>query len=235
MIIIYDFDGTLTPFGIPQYEILKKFGYDSEKLLKRVNNLIKKEGLTLYQAFFKTYEDILKENNTDMSYDNIILGANNVVLNHGVLSYFEEMQEKNSGIKHFIVTSGLEEYVRNTKISSLVNEIYGVTYHQEGNIFTMIDRLVSDEEKPKIIEKIVSNNKDKKIIYVGDGLTDEFAFKYIHSIGGICIYVGATEKDFENYKGLRKRQIVDEYFFRDFSEKSDFRNFIKNLLSFNRE
>lgn len=76
MIIIYDFDGTLTPFGIPQYEILKKFGYDDEKLLKRVMDLMKKEGLSLYQAFYKTYEDILKKNNIEISLANITLGAN---------------------------------------------------------------------------------------------------------------------------------------------------------------
>lgn len=227
MIIIYDFDGTLTPFGIPQYEILKKFGYDDEKLLKRVKDLMKKEGLSLYQAFYKTYEDILKENNTKMSYANIVLGANDVVFNPGVLSYFEEMQEKNSSIKHFIVTSGFEEYVRNTKICTLVNEIYGVTYHQEGDIFTTVDRLISDEEKPKIIEMIAQNNKNKKVIYVGDGLTDKYAFEFVHSLRGICIYVGKTEQDFENYKNLKENQIVDEYFSKDFSEESDLKSFIK--------
>ncbi len=230
MIIIYDFDGTLTPFGIPQYEILKKFGYDDEKLLKRVMDLMKKEGLSLYQSFYKTYEDILKENNTEMSFANITLGSNDVAFNPRVLAYFEEMQEKNSGINHFIVTSGLEEYVRNTEIGTLVNGIYGVTYHRKGDIFTTVDRLVTDEEKPKIIEKIIENNKNKKVIYVGDGLTDKYAFEFVHSLGGICIYVGTTGKDFEGYKILKENGIVDEYFSRDFSEESDFKNFIEKEM-----
>ena len=232
MIMIYDFDGTLTPFGIPQYEILKKFGYDDEKLLKRVMDLMKKEGLSLYRAFYKTYEEILKENNTDMNYSNILLGVKDVVFNPGVLSYFEEMQEKNSGIKHFIVTSGLEEYVCNTEVCNLVDGIYGVTYHREGDIFTTIDRLVTDEEKPKIIEKIIENNKDKKVVYIGDGLTDKYAFEFVHSLGGICIYVGTTEQDFEGYKSLKESGIVDECFSRDFSEGSDFKRFVKCLLEY---
>lgn len=232
MIIIYDFDGTLTPFGIPQYEILKKFGYNNGKLLERVMSLMKKDRLSLYRAFYKTYEDILKENNTEMSLANITLGANDVTFNPGVLSYFEEMQEKNSGIKHFIVTSGFEEYVRNTKICTLVNGIYGVTYRQKEDIFTTVDRLVTDEEKPKIIEMILKNNGNKKVIYVGDGLTDKYAFEFVHSLGGICIYVGTTGKDFEDYKSLKENDIVDEYFSRDFSVESDFRIFIrKEILS----
>lgn len=228
MIIIYDFDGTLTPCGIPQYEILKRFGYDDKKLLERIKDLMKKENLTLYQSFYRTYENILKENNEDMHYDNIVLGANNVVFNPGVESYFEEMQEKNSGIKHYIVTSGFEEYVSNTKISPLVNGIYGVIYHKQGDIFTAIDRLVSDEEKPNIIKMIVKGNKNKKLIYVGDGLTDKYAFKFVHSLDGICIYVGSTKQDFENYKSLKEEKIVDEYFIRDFSDESDFKKFIKS-------
>ncbi len=233
MIIIYDFDGTLTPFGIPQYEILRRFGYDDKKMLERVTLLMKREKLSLYQAFYKTYENILKENNQEMNCSNIILGASDVVFNPGVLHYFEEMQEKNSGIKHFIVTSGFEEYVCNTKVSSLVNGIYGVTYHKQGNIFTTVDRLVSDDEKPNIINMIVADNQNKKIIYVGDGLTDRYAFEFVHSIGGICIYVGTTEQDFENYKSLKEKKIVDKYFIRDFSDGSDFKNYINTIKNQN--
>ena len=36
MIIIYDFDGTLTPNSLPQYEILKKCGYDDKRLMERM-------------------------------------------------------------------------------------------------------------------------------------------------------------------------------------------------------
>lgn len=230
MIIIYDFDGTLTPHGIPQYEILKKFGYDDEKLLKRVQELVKKEGIPLYRAFYKVYEDILRENDTEMSYANVVLGANDVVFNPGVLSYFEKMQEKNTGIKHFIVTSGLEEYVRSTKIQTLVDGVYGVTYHCVGDTFTTIDRLLTDEEKPKVIEAIVGNNKSEKIVYVGDGLTDKYAFEYVHSIGGTSIYVGSTDQDFKNYQSLKENNIVDEYFSKDFGEGSDFENFIKKFF-----
>lgn len=38
MIIIYDFDRTLTPYSLPLYEILKRIGYDDEELM----NLVRK-------------------------------------------------------------------------------------------------------------------------------------------------------------------------------------------------
>ena len=36
MIIIYDFAGTLTPYTLSQYEILQKYCYTDEILMKRI-------------------------------------------------------------------------------------------------------------------------------------------------------------------------------------------------------
>lgn len=41
MIVIYDFDGTLTPYEMAQYEILKKCGYSDDKLLNRIDEEVK--------------------------------------------------------------------------------------------------------------------------------------------------------------------------------------------------
>lgn len=39
MILIYDFDGTLTPYSMPQYDILVKAGYDEEKFMSLVKKM----------------------------------------------------------------------------------------------------------------------------------------------------------------------------------------------------
>lgn len=40
MILIYDFDGTLTPYSLPQYPILKQCGYTDASLMKRIEQEI---------------------------------------------------------------------------------------------------------------------------------------------------------------------------------------------------
>lgn len=76
MIIIYDFDGTLTPYPLPQYEIIKKCGYDDAKMVERIKNEINaNNSLNLYQAYFKCYIDILKEHNIELNMDSICLGV----------------------------------------------------------------------------------------------------------------------------------------------------------------
>ena len=42
MVIIYDFDGTLTPYSLPQYEIIKKCGYNEEMLMNRIEEKLTK-------------------------------------------------------------------------------------------------------------------------------------------------------------------------------------------------
>ena len=89
MIIIYDFDGTLTPYSLPQYEVLRQAGYTDESLMKRINAEIENgNAVGLYDSYYKCYIDILSENGIAMSRDNICLGAQNVQFNNVVIEYF---------------------------------------------------------------------------------------------------------------------------------------------------
>ena len=233
MIIIYDFDGTLTPYSLPQYEILKRCGYDDNKLIERIKNEINaNNSLNLYQAYFKCYVDILKEHNIELNMDSICLGVDKTRFNKSVEEYFNRMQFSKTGIKHYIITSGIKEYVKRTSIGSLVNDIYGVTFKRDGEKITEIDFLVTDKKKVDIIKEIAQENSNKNIVYLGDGLTDADAFEYVHSISGKSIFIMANNDAIENYKKLKKQGIIDEGFDADFSEGSDLDNFLKVLINF---
>ena len=54
MVIIYDFDGTLTPYSLPQYEIIKKCGYNEEMLMNRIEEKLT-NSKSLYEAYYKCY------------------------------------------------------------------------------------------------------------------------------------------------------------------------------------
>ena len=230
MIIIYDFDGTLTPYSLPQYEIIKKCGYDDNKLMERIKNVINtNKNLNLYQAYFKCYIDILEEHNIELNINNLCLGAEKTRFNKSVEEYFSRMQFNKTGIKHYIITSGIKEYVRRTAIGNLVNDIYGVTFKQDGEKLTGIDFLVTDKKKVEIIKQIAQDNSNEKIVYLGDGLTDGKAFDYVHSINGKSIFIIANDDAKESYINLNKQGIIDKGFDADFSEGSDLDIFIKGL------
>lgn len=231
MIIIYDFDGTLTPFSLPQYEILKKNGYTDDSLMERVKEEFKTGNTkSLYDANYKVFFDILEENRIEPTEYNICKGSENTIFNKGVIEFFERFQSSITGIKHYIVTSGIQSYVEKTKIAKYVDGIYGVTFENIDGKYSNVKYLLTDELKVDVIKKLQEINKTNEVIYFGDGLTDRFAFEYVHRIGGKSIFIATNEESKSIYKKLNAEGLIDKFFEADFSENSDIWNFIKMYI-----
>ena len=221
MIAIYDFDGTLTPYSLPQYQILKQLGYNDDSLIAREKREEENTGLDSYRAYYKVYRDILLENNVVFSKNNICLGADKVRLNPGVLDYLRKFHSSRTGIKHYIVTSGIKDYVDETPVARLVDGIYGVEFRSENGIFKQILKLLTDKKKVDVIREIrEKNNNTKEIVYFGDGLTDKKAFEYVHQIGGTNVFVITSPSSKSSYKKINKNGIIDRCFIGDFRENS---------------
>ena len=230
MIIIYDFDGTLTPYVLPQYPILKKCGYTNEELMLRIEKEMSNE-VDFYAAYYRSYKNVLLESGLKISLDNMCFGAENVQFNNGVLEYFENLQNSKTGLKHYIITSGIKDYIEKTPISKFVDGIFGVTFKQENGIIKDIDVLLSAEKKVDVIKKVQKENDyTKQIIYLGDGLTDRFAFEYVHSIGGKNIFVIANEEAKEVYQELNAKGIIDRCFNADYGINAPISQYIKSKM-----
>ncbi|MBQ8451949.1 MAG: haloacid dehalogenase-like hydrolase [Clostridia bacterium] len=223
MILIFDFDGTLTPFKLPQYKIFKLAGYTDERL----KDALKKEALldnNFYRAFYVCLEKIYKEREIEFSPESIVDGAENVVFNSGVEEFFDHFG-KNKKIKKYVVTSGIKSYVEQTKIALNLDGIFGVTFDFEKSKFKSIEKLLTDKDKVDAIKEIQSKNKsNEKIVYFGDGMSDRFAFEYVHSIGGISVLISQSE----NKNGFGT--VIDEVFEPDFSKTSKLFKFVDRIL-----
>lgn len=232
MIIIYDFDGTLTPYPLPQYEILNKCGYSNEKMTERIKKQINNKHTTgIYEPYYRCYKDILIENKIEMTKANVCLGANKVQLNNGVIDYFKNFQKSKTGIKHYIITSGIKDYIDETPIRKFVDGVYGVTFKKENEIYQDIDLLLTDKKKVEIIKKVQSeNNETCEIMYFGDGLTDRFAFEYVNSIGGKNIFIASNEEAIANYQKLNENGIIDELFEADFGLDSKISKYVQKQI-----
>lgn len=236
MIAIYDFDGTLTPYSLPQYPILKQCGYTDKTLMKRIEEEMIKNATGFYETYYKCFRDILFENGIIMSRSNICLGAKSTKLNNGVEEYFKRFQSSKTGVKHYIVTSGIKDYVDETLIRDYIDGIYGVTFKQENGIFQNVDILLTDKKKVDIIQKIQSENcGTNDVVYFGDGLTDGFAFEYVHDIGGKNIFVASNEQSHTNYQKLNVNGIIDNYFDANFNLNSQISNYIQRQITIQRD
>lgn len=229
MILIYDFDGTLTPYSMPQYDILVKAGYDEEKLMSLVKKNVLLTNKSLYEVYYDTYRDILSKSNINFNRSNVCLGAKEVVFNEGVLEYFSFLQKNNSYLKHYVVTCGIKDYVEETKIFPYLEGVYGTTFNEKNGLFENLDFLMIDDNKVLAIKEILRKNKEDKVIYFGDGLTDEKAFSFVKSIGGITVFVSKDKNADDNLKKLQAKKIIDYSFDRDFGKGKELFEFVKTL------
>lgn len=220
MIIIYDFDGTLTPNSVPKYKVLDK----DIDIMSLVKNKMTTD-CNLYQLFYDAYLGEFKKLDTPITNDILCMGSKKIEYCKGVPEFLEYLNGKN--IKNYLLSSGLKVYLENTTIAKYFTKIYGTTLKYEDDEVIGLDYMLTDKDKARIIKQIVMENNlinCKDIIYIGDGLTDMEAFKYVFDNGGTAIFV------YDKQDKIVKQPFISYYFKRDYTDNSELRNVIDNLI-----
>ena len=230
-IIIYDFDGTLTPYPIPKFKKLEEIGVSFSKDDERYKEALKQSketGKDLYEIILKICVKELQKHNLEISNKNITYKISELEFNPGTIEFLK-MLNKNK-VKNYIVSSGLKVYLKSCKAGKCMKKIYGTTFKYFFKKIIGMKHIMSDDEKVNAIKDIIKNKKNINLIYIGDGETDYPAFKYINSIGGknILVNVDTTDKEFLR---LKKDNIIDAVFKADYSKGSDLYKYIINACN----
>lgn len=228
--IIYDFDGTLTPKSVPFFPILKDAGVTEKEFYENVNKL-KENGISdVYENWFGAFIEILQNSNLEVH--DVTRGAKDIIFCEGVEEWFHNLKKEcNSSINHYIVTSGIEEYLYASSISKYMTKIFGVTFHYENKKLKEVEKLISDREKVDYIKKINQMNDRKEddctnLIYIGDGLTDYYAMDFVFHHGGISILVTPPSKEPEK----KLFSISNFQCTADYRTDKELFNYIKKIL-----
>ncbi len=196
--IVYDFDGTLTPKPVPFFPILKDAGVSEKEFYKKISEL-KDSGITdIYESWFRSFLIIVQ--NSDLKKHDVTKGANDIIFCDGVDDWFTNLKvECNCSFSHYIITSGLEEFLYASKISKYITKIFGASFIHENGKLKDIEKLISDKDKVNYIKRINQmNNREENdctnLIYIGDGLTDYYAMDFVFHNGGTAILVTHPNK-----------------------------------------
>jgi len=237
-IIIYDFDGTLTPYPTTNYAVMVKCGIEesdgSEKFLNKVMDLRKNHNEDNYSSYLHAYLYFIKERNLEANLETIGLGANEVTLNPGVKEYLEYTNSK--GIKNYLLSSGIKHYLEHTSISNLFKEIYGSTFKfNEQGIAYDVEYALTDVLKVDSIKDILRKNNIEEtdcsnVMYIGDGLTDMYAFEYIKEHGGeaVLVYNDNTE---DIASEIKMKDIITFMSPSDYSLDEELVTYIKKVFN----
>lgn len=231
-ILIYDFDGTLTPYPITKFKILDKCGLKGGTADPKVKEVIaakRESGMEHYEAIYTGFLELVSGRGFELNDDNMSLGADELEYNNGVFEFLEEINNMN--VDNYLLSSGIKVLLERTHVAKYFEEIYATTFSYKDNLIVGTGHIMSDKKKVDVIKEIVKNNgvEDcRDVVYLGDGLTDLYAMEYVKDNGGTSIFV-YLDPDNKELVMAKEKNCVSLFTLADYSKGSELYNYIMNL------
>jgi phosphoserine phosphatase len=212
--IAYDFDGTLAPGNMQEYDFIPDLNMDIHEFWIESNEIAKQHDMDEVLAYMFLMLEKAKQKTISIKKEDFFQYGKQITFYQGVEQYFERINqyatEKGFEIEHYIISSGLREFVEGTSIAHHFKDIFasgfmydennvacwpalGVNYTNKTQFLFRINKGIHNSYDNTLINKIVPEN-DKpipfsNIIYLGDGETDIPAMKMVKMQGGFTIAV----------------------------------------------
>ena len=227
--IIYDFDGTLSPRNMQEYEFIPKLGMSAKDFWSESKKLAEEQKADAILAYMKLMLDKAKANNLKINKKEFSEYGSTVDLFNGVEQWFSNINgyAKSQGvqIEHFIISSGLREIIESTSIAKNFKKIYAsgfmydqhdvavwpalaINYTTKTQYIFRINKGSLDESDNSLINKYVPD-EDRPIpfanmIFIGDGETDIPCMRLVKDKGGhsIAVYKPRMKEAKEKAKQL---------------------------------
>lgn len=253
--IIYDFDKTLCDKDMQEYSFIPNLGMDPDKFWKMTNEFTTKEKMDKILGCMYMMLNQAKKHNKVITKEYLYSLGNDINFFPGILNWFERINEYGSSlglkIEHYIISSGLREIIKGTKISKYFKEVYACSFlYDERGEAVWPKMSVNYTAKTQFLSRInkgvldISNDhelnmkmldEDRRIstrnmIYLGDGITDIPSMRMTRENGGyaIAVYQNDDKRIAEN---LLKDNRIDFYAKANYEENSEIDSLIKNILA----
>ncbi len=258
--IMYDFDKTLTYKDMQEYSLIPELGYDDpSKFWAEVTNLKTENNMDAILAYL--YWLLKKSIDTDRPIrkkDFEILGKD-IEFFPGVISWFDRINEigKSLGleIEHYIISSGMKEIIDGTSISKHFKKVYACRYYYDINgvakwpslvvnyttktqyIFRINKQILDEYEDDKLNEYTEDSKRPipfKRMIYVGDGMTDVPCMKLVKEHGGksIAVFNKDNERNYNLSKTLVDTVRANYMCEANYIEEGPMENLVKTILNY---
>jgi len=214
MAIVYDFDGTLSPGNMQEYNFIPELEMSPKKFWSEVENKSRKDKSDKILTYMHWMLEKAKSKEIRVLKSNFRSRGKKVELFKGVKPWFNRINEYGTAqrisIEHYIISSGLHEMIDGTPIrgafkkvfaSSFVYDHHGVAcwpaisinYTTKTQFLFRINKgcldLWDDTEINKYIQKSERRIPFERMIYIGDGETDVPCMKLVKEQGGHSIAV----------------------------------------------
>ena len=234
--LIYDFDGTLAPGNMQEYDFIPAVGKSNKEFWTEANTLAEEQDADMVLTYMARMIQEAKSKGLSLRREAFQDSGRRVTLFAGVKEWFSRINAYGAGrgirILHYINSSGLKEIIEGTEIAHEFRKIYAcsflydvdgiaywpavaVNYTNKTQFIFKINKGVESVFDSKLVNRYIPENERpvpfKHMIYVGDGTTDIPCMRLVKQQGGhsIAVYNPSSERNRQTSERLLHDQRVN--------------------------
>lgn len=255
--ICYDFDGTLSPGNMQEYEFMDKLGVKARWFWKKSLKFSRAQNADPILSYMKLMLDEAQYKDLPVTKDYFSKCGQNVEFFPGVIDWFKRIndygKEKGVEVFHYIISSGLKEMIEGSVIAKEFKCIFASSFMYDANnvaywpanainytaktqYLFRINKGCCDINDNKIINQYIPEEERtipyKNIIYIGDGDTDVPCMKLVKLSGGhsIAVYNSRKKGQKDKAQKLIKENRVNICANADYRENKKLDKYVKSII-----
>lgn len=223
--LIYDFDGTLSPGNMQEYDFIPAVGSSNIDFWSISSQLARDQDADPILTYMARMVHEARSRGISLKRESFRESGRNVELFPGVREWFGRINaygaQKGINVVHYINSSGIKEMIEGTPIAGEFKKIYAcsflydvdgvaywpgvaVNYTNKTQFIFKINKGVEPVWDTKAVNRYIDESKRpipfKHMIYFGDGTTDIPCMRLVKASGGYSIAVYNPAVDGERTK-----------------------------------
>ncbi len=219
--LIYDFDGTLAPGNMQEYDFIPAVGQSNKEFWSDANSLAESQDADMTLTYMAKMLEAARSRKLSLRREAFQESGRKIELFPGVREWFARINSyaaaRGVRVLHYINSSGLKEMIEGTPIAGEFRKIYACTflydvdgiaywpgvavnYTNKTQFIFKINKGVESVSDCKLVNRYIEE-RDRpvpfsRMIYVGDGTTDIPCMRLVKNFGGhsIAVYNPASSK-----------------------------------------
>ena len=255
--LIYDFDGTLAPGNMQEYDFIPAVGKSNREFWNEANSLAEEQDADMVLTYMARMIQAAKSKGLSLRREAFQESGRHVTLFPGVRDWFSRINryaaERGVRILHYINSSGLKEIIEGTDIAHEFRKIYAcsflydvdgiaywpavaVNYTNKTQFIFKINKGVESVFDSKQVNRYIPEEERpvpfRHMIYVGDGTTDIPCMRLVKNYGGhsIAVYNPEQKGVHKDMAALIQDNRVNHVCPADYSEGSDMDSIVKMII-----
>ncbi len=255
--LIYDFDGTLSPGNMQEYDFIPTVGKSNKEFWDDSRQLAMAQDADPILTYMAKMIHEARSKGLSLKREAFQESGKNITFFHGVREWFGRInrygEKRGIRILHYINSSGIKEIIEGTPIAKEFKKIYAcsflydvdgvaywpavaVNYTNKTQFIFKINKGVESVYDGKAVNRYIEENKRpvpfKHMIYFGDGTTDIPCMRLVKASGGhsIAVYDPESIEEMQDRYTLVRENRVNAVCPADYSEGKEIDTLVKAII-----